>query len=570
MGILEDIEGGAGKQPGEPPAQSSLDAPLGGVLGEIEAQAAVPPPPSVTAETPWSEVLAKGARNIPGDYLRTGKEIIGAVGSGVGHLAKYGPIESGKHLRGALAGADWGKIGSELKHDYLTEEGWKQGIAERPVSRLLDVSMLAAGPEALAARAALKAGHTGLAKGISIASKAHDPAAWTIGATKFGLDKGSRLANEFIGHTFTHTGGTPLNLLRDAGREGGAGLKAAWAGLTGKGNATDPVRGFQGAMNEVRDKGYSAYKADKNALRRDLQRFDFTPIDNAVAAAQRDFIGQLAVNPDPQVIGALGKIRDLVGKQKQAAAAYDYAQAHALSRMQGTPIAPHRGPNPYRDPLAMDELKQAIDDQVISKTDGKARAAAIRIKDVLSDEIKTRSPTYDKMMKDYSAMRDAYRAYETELSLNKSPDTALRKLLSSLRDNVSTNFLRRWQLVERLAKDNPAARAALYNLAGQSASAWWPRGLVGSFQSAGTGAATLLSGLGHFGVVPWLSWLHPAFLAALPMQSPKVMGALNLAEGMTARALSKVPWRPIAYAGHVAGSPYADIGEGGKFAGEQP
>lgn len=484
---------------------------------------------AVTADTPWSEVLSRGAGNFLGDIPTTAVEI-GQGLYGLGKAAMH-PTETGK----ALANADWSAIGNQLKHDYLTEEGWKQGIANRPVSRLMDVSMLAAGPEAIAAKAATKVGATGLARGINIASKAHDPATWAVGTAKFGLDRATRLGNEVFGEA-TGTGGKSLNLLYNAGLESPDMAKAGVAGLRSKNDPIEAVQGFEAALDDIKTAGHTAYRADKAALSVDRQRLSFAPVDQAIANAHRDFIGVHPVNPNPDVMSVLQEATQLVNKQKRAAARYNvYGSQRTI--------------NPYLNPIGMDELKKALG-RITAQHSGEAKAAAARIQAAVANEIKTNAPRYERMMADYSAMSDAIDAFKTELSLTKNPDAALRKLYSALRNNVTANYGRRWKLVEKLSK-NPKARMALYNLAGQTNNKLGPRGLVGAFQTKIGVPATAYASLGSGAFTPW----------ALPFiwgsQSPRIMGEIALASGRAGRNLARIPWRPIAYAGHAAASPYA-------------
>lgn len=522
MGFLEEIEG-EDFVPGNKPAAAQKP---GGFLEEIEARSApmTADESAVTKDTPWSEVLTRGAKNIPSDFIQTGQDVL----TGIGSLAKAAahPIESYEKAKNL----DWGAIGNQLQHDYLTEEGWKQGLAERPVSRLMDVGMVTAGPAGLASKAAMAGNMPRLAKGISIAQKVTDPAAWAVEGTKAGLYGANRLGNELVGHTMTHTGGESLNLLYDAGRESKEMARAARAGI----NQKDPiaaVRDFETAMKAGVDEVHNSYRADKNALRTDQQRLSFTPVDNAIRQAEVDFIGHTAVNPNPDVVNVINEAKALVAKQKRASARY------ALT------YGSRRAINPYQNPIGMDELKKALG-RITDNATGEARAAAARIQEAVANEIKSNSPIYHGMMEDYAKMSDALNSYKRELSLGgNNADTALRKLLSSLRNNVTANYGRRKQLVHRLSDKHDVARRGLYNLAGQTNSAWGPRGLIGQFKLGAAPFAGTATAMGY--INPWL-W------AALPMQSPQLVGRANIRMGQIARGLNKVPWRPAVYAGNMA------------------
>ena len=96
------------------------------------------------------------------------------------------------------------------------------------------------------------------------------------------------------------------------------------------------------------------------------------------------------------------------------------------------------------------------------------------------------APEYAKIMKDYEQASGLLDELTKTLSLGRkaSEDTSLRKLLSTTRSNVNTNFGKRSDLAKELGKSDPDAPALL---AGQSLSPGphraWAKG------SAGYGAA---------------------------------------------------------------------------------
>lgn len=523
MRSVEDIMRDAETAP-PPSAPIEAPKPVPGSVEDIMARDPVVAPlphRGVTGETPWSEVLTTGAKNIPSDIVHTATDVVsglGSLASGVMH-----PQETYEGLRNA----DWGKIGEQLKHDYLTEEGWKQGIAERPVSRLLDVSTVLAGPEALAARS----GISGLQKAAKVV-RAIDPANLAIKGVGAGVRGIENIGYDVVGH-MTGTGPESLKLLHQSGAEGMA--KDAISGLRTKADATEAVKGFEQALNTKIQEKNIAYRSDKNALSMDRQNLDFAPIYNAIHKAEADFSYMHSTAPNV-ARDTIDNIRGIVDKQAQA--------ANEWQRVYGA-FSPH---NPYASPIAMDELKKSIGDIVHGST-GPSEAAASRIEAAIGDHIKAQAPIYHKMMDEYAGAEKAIKAYKKELSLGKDPDTALRKLYSALRNNVTANYRRRWQLVKSLADNYPEARRALYNLAGQTNSAWTPRGLVGAFQ---TKLSLPTAGYAAYaGVNPWLIPL------GLGIQSPRLMGELAVKSGQIGRGLGRVPWRPFIYAGHAMGSPYA-------------
>ena len=81
------------------------------------------------------------------------------------------------------------------------------------------------------------------------------------------------------------------------------------------------------------------------------------------------------------------------------------------------------------------------------------------------------------MMDDYGRASDTLKEVRGTFSLNEKAldDTAIRKLVSSTRNNVQTNYGGRQRLVDILAEKDPTLPAAI---AGQAMASPLPRGLV--------------------------------------------------------------------------------------------
>ena len=113
---------------------------------------------------------------------------------------------------------------------------------------------------------------------------------------------------------------------------------------------------------------------------------------------------------------------------------------------------------------------------------------------------------------------------EKALSLgNKaSADTAMRKLQSITRNNVSTNYGQRLNLAQQLEQEG--GRPFINALSGQAMNSPTARGLAGTAENFST--------LGGF--------LHPGLWAALPFQTPRLVGEGLYAGGRAAKAVSKL------------------------------
>ena len=128
-------------------------------------------------------------------------------------------------------------------------------------------------------------------------------------------------------------------------------------------------------------------------------------------------------------------------------------------------------------------------------------------------------------MKDYAQSSEQIREIEKALSLNNkaSADTALRKLQSLTRNNVNTNYGQRLSLAQQLEAEG--GKPFISALHGQALSSPSARGLAGGVENL-TAATGLLT--------------NPAYLAALPFQTPRLVGEGLYYGGRAARKLSDI------------------------------
>ena len=132
----------------------------------------------------------------------------------------------------------------------------------------------------------------------------------------------------------------------------------------------------------------------------------------------------------------------------------------------------------------LDALKKKIDNlmpegDTFGKTSGKGASIVSQARNSVNKIIKEASPEYAKTMKAYEEAITLEKEIRQSLSLgNKaSADTALRKLLSTMRNNVNTNFGNRLENLKLL--DAAGDTNILERLAGQSFNTLTPRGLQG-------------------------------------------------------------------------------------------
>jgi hypothetical protein len=183
-----------------------------------------------------------------------------------------------------------------------------------------------------------------------------------------------------------------------------------------------------------------------------------------------------------------------------------------------------------------DALKQAIGEVMRTHKPGTLEyRVAKNLYDAAKDSITNRVPEYAKVMSGYHDASDKISELERTFSLghNASTDTALRKLQSVTRNNATSNYGHRADLMnDNLATYQPDLP---YALAGQAMASTAPRGI-----GAGIGAhATGYGGMG--GLLTHNPLLALGSLAALPAYSPRAVGEAAYAAGRGLAGLKRIP-----------------------------
>lgn len=181
-------------------------------------------------------------------------------------------------------------------------------------------------------------------------------------------------------------------------------------------------------------------------------------------------------------------------------------------------------PSQYHTAEGLDALKQSLGDIRDNTVVGTpSRLVADRVYNSVKNEIIKQAPEYAKVMKDYWEASDQIKDLERTFSLGDkaAKDTAIRKLQSLMRNNVSTNYGYRTTLADKLGPEVSQASA------GQIMNSWWPRGLHSMLPG--------MSGAGGVGAALASHSLAP--LATIPLSvisSPRIMGEAFNAAGKAA------------------------------------
>lgn len=454
----------------------------------------------------WADVPGQALQNAPHSAAEFGK----ALAQPVIH-----PIETAKSLKnigqgvlekaGIMSPADHEKyadaVGKFFVDRYGSAEGIKQTLAKDPVGAMADLSTVLTAGGGLAVRGAGLAGTA--AKVARLPGQITDPLLAPIKAAEV-AGKG---AAQLVGGIGTHTGPEAIELAFQAGREGGQPAKAFKENIRGVAPMEETVQEALGAERQLRAQRSAAYDREMANVMAETplghQLFTLDNTDKALAKAER--IGRDGNKIiDPDAVAAHEKISKIVDQWRQ---------------------------DPIHTISDMDKMKQAVGVVMRGLESNSAeKKIAGEVYGSIRNEIITADPRYGKAMTAYEKATDQLDELNRTLSINPNAtiDTSLRKLQSTLRDNVNTSYGRRRELAQFLV-DN-GAPDLLYKLAGQTMKPWMPRGLGKLAASIGAEIVALGGGA----VAAGGTGLGAAALAA-PLMSPRMVGTTAYHAGVGSR-----------------------------------
>jgi len=384
------------------------------------------------------------------------------------------------------------------KNRYGSLEGFKEAWSKDPAGILADASTVLSlgGSAASKIPQIAKAGErvSDLARMVdpmSVASKA---------GGAFGGFVGNRLA-DVVGMT-TGAGSTAIKKAFEAGKVGGDKAEAFVRNLRGDADISDVVGDAQGALANMRKARGARYREGMEGIKADQSVLSYEPIVNATLDALdvSNFHGKSINRSAAGVQQKIGELIDEWG---------------------------HSDPATFHTAEGFDALKQTIGD-IRDSTEARtpSRVVADRVYNAVKNQIVQQAPDYANVMKDYESASRLTKEIERALSLGEkaSADTAVRKLQSLTRNNVSTNYGNRMKLADEL--EQSGSPNLMTKLSGQALNSWTPRGLQGA-----TGGATTLYGMATG---------NPSVVAALPFTSPRLMGEGAYLTGKAARGYDEL------------------------------
>lgn len=442
--------------------------------------------------------IAKGVAQAVTSPVETATAF-GNIGKGV--LQKLG-IMSGKD---AEPYAD--AVGKMLMERYGSGAVISRTLATDPVGMAADIATVLTGVGGLTGLAARAGGTVArVGEAASTVGRAVDP----LSAVGVAGKLGGKVSAKLLGLS-TGAGGESIGLAAQAGAEGGAAGQALRGGMSGTVTGQEVVNEARGAVKQLRKERGKLYNEDMKKLGTDTTVLDFSKIDKAVsdAAGIKKFKG-VPISAEPTAVHK--EIMKKVNEWK------------ALD------------PANYHTPEGIDALKQAIGGiRDNTPFNDPARVVADKVYHAVRQTIVDQVPEYAKYMKGYEEASEQIREIEKTLSLGGPKvniDTALRKLQSTLRNNVNTNYGRRKELADFLV--NSGAPHLMEKLAGMSLSSATPRGLA-----TGVAGGEFLGSI--VALIHGDPTLAASLFAGLAASSPRLVGTGAYLTG----AATRLPLRQL-------------------------
>lgn len=301
----------------------------------------------------------------------------------------------------------------------------------------------------------------------------------------------SKIAN-FIPEMLGLTSGAGSSSVKQAVEAGKRGSKSFLESMRKGSQATNEIINL--AENDFKQLGKESYRQYKTAMDKigSIENIDFKPIKdtfNRVIAEEAGGKYYLVDNETKKVISKTSEMLKNFSKDTKKTIK-DY-----------------------------DDLKQAIGKISVPLEAKNAQRVQGELYNAVKSEISRQAPVYNGIMKESAEGLEKLEELKKTFSLGRksSGDTILRKLQSSSRNNVLTNYGRREELLKQL----PHGEELADRIAGQTLNTFVPRGIEAK-------TAALIGG-GFRGL------LDPSYWAYLASSSPRVVGELAYKAGRASK-----------------------------------
>lgn len=471
------------------------------------------------SDIPISEVAERAYESFVPSLKRAGREIIAPFEDPVGtakNLYRLGEGAYQKFTPGVQPNEKLvDAVGKMYADRYGGWENIKRTAATDPVGGLLDLGLVFTGAAVLPARIPGAVGKVG--KFGQKVGRALDPLSIAAKAVSYPTKKvvGPLLA-EVLGLTTGAQGGA-IRGAAGAGLRGGKEAKAFREHLRGgklgldssrlmpklrwnKSSVAKIVTDAERALEVLYKRKNQEYLSKMRQLGQNRRVIGFDKIDDAVGRVVNSSSVRFKAERFPEYEGIISKITERIDHW--------------------------RGLNPaeYHTASGLDALKRQIG--LIQKNlppDDIGRQLVGDVYDSIKKSIDAADPMYAGIMKSYSEAAELTRELRSTFSMKKTAtvDTTLRKLLSIMRDNASTNYSRRSDLARELEKAGATQLRA--KLSGEQLRSLMPRGLARLSAPLMTAGAAVMEPLSAMG--------------ALAASSPRLVGEAAYKAGQVARPL---------------------------------
>jgi hypothetical protein len=303
--------------------------------------------------------------------------------------------------------------------------------------------------------------------------------------------------------------GDAMGELYKAGAKSKEATVSALENLRNKVPKTDVLLDLQDNIAQMKRNRLREYQQNMATTTANTKPLSYDDIDSAIAEAERSVTNTKGFVKNQKAVDLINDIKETVADAKA------------------------KGMNTAAE---FDDLKQAIN--AVNEKYGFDNPSATRlghqIYGAAKNTIVKQSPDYAKAMKSYEESSDILDEIKRTLSQNPnaSIDTQMRKLQSLMRNDVSTNYGNRLDLVKQI--EEQGGKEILPALAGQAANTWFPRGM-GKVVTGGTAAGGLMT-------------LNPLAIPLVGLSSPRIMGEAAVKAGQANRAIRETPQKVISLA----------------------
>lgn len=472
----------------------------------------------------WSDVPGEALKNAPASAVRLADNIVTAVSSPIETAKGLGDLATGLRSKAQApvdAIVNWARsqidpegaaasraarqqyraqqertadaVGQAIVDRYGSGEALKNTLATDPVGALADASSVLSLGGGLASKLPGAVGQFG--RGAAAVGSAIDPVANTIRAGELAAKGVGYGVSSALGRT-TGTGGA---VIRQAAKEGAAGNPVFRENLRGA-SPERMVDMADSALEQMKAARTADYNKGMLGVRADPAVLDFKPIVDDFAKTidigtfKGKTVNRSAVATQKEILDVLTEWRNL-------------------------------NPAEYHTPAGFDALKRTLGDiQQNTKPGTASNAIASKVYNSVKAQIEKQAPSYAKTMKDYQEASDKLNQLKRTFarSANAADETAVNRLLSTARNNVTANYTQRAKMLDELTKYEPNLPAAI---AGQTLSSYSPRGLTANLAGTG-GLAAVLS--------------NPYLLAGAPAFMPRVVGEAAYGAGRVGGLLGDV------------------------------